>query len=267
MVALVVLSAALTPGTSPGQSIIPGIDGDWKIVTARFAGHDDLSAIGNVHTINNGKMQRPNRRTREYRLTFEPTTESIGKVDLTADRLDGEILKGIYSLNENGFTICYAYEPSMPRPSEFKSPDGQRVYLYAFERVAEPKSPNASAQRSSLSDIDGKWRVIGVRFAGEEDRSVIGDIHTFADGKLVRPNRRTREYSFTLDPTTITVGKIDLTADRLDGKTLKGIYTLDDNKMTICYAYEPSMPRPREFATPDGQRIYLYEYGRAGLGN
>lgn len=64
MVILAVLSVALTPNTLPAESTIPGIDGDWTIVTARFAGHDVRSSVvGNVHTIKNGKMQRPNRRS------------------------------------------------------------------------------------------------------------------------------------------------------------------------------------------------------------
>jgi hypothetical protein len=39
---------------------------------------------------------------------------------------------------------------------------------------------------------------------------------------------------------------------------LKGIYTLEGDKLTICYAYDPVLPRPTEFNTKSGVGSYLY---------
>jgi hypothetical protein len=44
-------------------------------------------------------------------------------------------LKGIYSLEGDKLTSCYAYDPELPRPTEFKTMPGVRGYIYVLERV------------------------------------------------------------------------------------------------------------------------------------
>lgn len=45
---------------------------------------------------------------------------------------------------------------------------------------------------------------------------------------------------------------------RLGEQTLKGIYLLEGDKLTICSAYDPELPRPTEFNTTVGVRKYIY---------
>ena len=59
------------------------------------------------------------------------------------------------------------------------------------------------------------------------------------------------------DPTCV-----DLGAERRGDKTMKGIYKLDGDKLTICYAYDPDSARPTEFKTSPDARAYLYELER-----
>ena len=55
---------------------------------------------------------------------------------------------------------------------------------------------------------------------------------------------------------------VELSADRLGNRTLKGIYSLDGDKLTVCYAYAPELPRPTEFKTSPDAIGYLYELER-----
>jgi hypothetical protein len=54
-----------------------------------------------------------------------------------ADCPGDRTLKGIYSLDGEKLRICYAYDPELPSPTDFKSMRGDRGYLYVFERVKE----------------------------------------------------------------------------------------------------------------------------------
>jgi uncharacterized protein (TIGR03067 family) len=110
------------------------MQGKWKIVRCEFSGRDDPQPVGVEDTITGEKWLRPGRRTGEYRLKLDPSKDPK-QVELSADRLGDETLKGIYLLEGDKLTICYAYDPSSPRPTGFKTDDDSRVYLYVLERV------------------------------------------------------------------------------------------------------------------------------------
>lgn len=111
--------------------------GKWKIVYCEFSGRDVTQTVSDVEdTISGDKWLRPNRRTAEYRLKLDPT-KNPKWVDLSADRLGDQTLKGIYSLDGDKLTICYAYDPESPRPTEFKTMPGVSGYVYGLERVKE----------------------------------------------------------------------------------------------------------------------------------
>jgi hypothetical protein len=40
-------------------------------------------------------------------------------------------------LEGDKLTICYAYDPASPRPTEFKTTSDVKGYLYVLERVKE----------------------------------------------------------------------------------------------------------------------------------
>jgi uncharacterized protein (TIGR03067 family) len=117
-----------------GPSEQEKMQGKWKIVRCEFSGRNEDAAVGVEDTISGTKWLRPNRRTAEYQLKFDPT-KNPKWVDLSAERLGDQTLKGIYSLDGDKLTICYAYDPDLPRPTEFKTEQGVPGYIYVLERV------------------------------------------------------------------------------------------------------------------------------------
>jgi uncharacterized protein (TIGR03067 family) len=110
------------------------MQGNWKIVRCEFSGRNQDQALGVEDTISDGRWLRPNRRTAEYRLKLD-STKDPKSVDLSADRLGDQTLKGIYSLEGDRLTICYSYDPQGPRPTEFKTTEATAAYLYVLVRV------------------------------------------------------------------------------------------------------------------------------------
>ncbi|HVU86030.1 MAG TPA: M56 family metallopeptidase [Pirellulales bacterium] len=251
--------------TSPDAKSDQPIDGTWKIVQCEFSGGVDAGIVGTVHTIQDGKWLRPGRRTGEYRLTMDLSKSPIW-VDLSADRLGDETLKGICSLEGDKLTICYAYDPKLPRPSEFKTTPNAKGYLYVLERtngvgVKTATADNASTAAAKLSPelekLQGKWKIIDCEFSGHDESQAAGTIDAISGDKWLRPNRRTAAYQLKLEVSKKPMW-VDLGADRLGDKTLKGIISLEGDKLKICYSYNPDLPRPTEFKTVAGTPAYIY---------
>jgi uncharacterized protein (TIGR03067 family) len=110
------------------------MQGEWKIVRCEFHGQNQDQPVGVEDTISGDRWLRPKRRTAEYRLKFD-TSKDPKWVDLSADRLGDQTLKGIYLLEGDKLTICYAYDPELPRPTEFKTMAGVNSYIYVLELV------------------------------------------------------------------------------------------------------------------------------------
>lgn len=80
--------------------------------------------------------------------------------------------------------------------------------------------------------------------------------------------------TFTLDPTT-SPKSIDLKVNDLDfaelgapvkipAMTLRGIYKLDGDRITLCFPTDPDGKRPTEFAVAGKKKVALLTLGRAG---
>lgn len=110
------------------------MQGKWKIVRCEQSGREVAQLVGVEDTIDGAKWLRPKRRTAEYRLKLDQTKDPKW-VDLYADRLGDQTLKGIYRLDGDKLTICYAYTPDAPRPTEFKTTPDAIGYVYVLERV------------------------------------------------------------------------------------------------------------------------------------
>jgi uncharacterized protein (TIGR03067 family) len=122
-------SAAVTDA----KSDLEKMEGEWRVVHCEFSGRNEVQPVG-VDTISGAKWLRPNRRTAEYQLKLDPSKDPKW-VDLSAERLGDQTLKGIYLLDGNTLTICYAYDTAFPRPTAFKTMRGVRDYMYVLERV------------------------------------------------------------------------------------------------------------------------------------
>jgi uncharacterized protein (TIGR03067 family) len=134
VIGLMALSALALIAFADDQSDQEKMQGKWKIVRCEFSGRDEAQSVGVEDTFSDAKWLRPGRRTAEYQFKFDASKDPRW-VDLSAERLGDQTLKGIYKLEGDKLTICYAYDPDLPRPTEFKTTSDVRGYLYVLERV------------------------------------------------------------------------------------------------------------------------------------
>jgi len=123
----------------------------------------------------------------------------------------------------------------------------------------------AAATRPAFADdttkdeekILGAWTVISFAEGGQKaPEAALQDMTvTFtADGKMTTKRGEQEETStFKLDPSK-KIKEIDGT--NAQGKTANGIYKLEGDSLTICFA-RAAGDRPTEFASPDGTKIVL----------
>ena len=81
------------------------IEGKWEIVHSEFSGRVSTSSNGTVDRIVDNEWIRPNRRTGVYTLKLNPKSNPK-EVDLSANRLVNESLKGIYKIIKKIYEIC-----------------------------------------------------------------------------------------------------------------------------------------------------------------
>jgi uncharacterized protein (TIGR03067 family) len=131
------------------------------------------------------------------------------------------------------------------------------IHALANDPAGRPPSAAAADDQSDREKLQGKWKIVRCEFAGRNQDQSVGVEDTISDARWLRPQRRTAEYRFKLDSST-NPRSVDLSADRLGDQTLKGIYSLEGDRLTICYSYDPQGPRPTEFKTTEETRAYLY---------
>jgi uncharacterized protein (TIGR03067 family) len=118
----------------------------------------------------------------------------------------------------------------------------------------------------------GRWSLIGgeeggVAIGGDMIRQlaavmVVTDTAYDISSQMLKQSLETGSY--TIDATT-TPASIDLTVTTGDdvGKTHKGIYRIDGDKLDLC-VNESDGARPTEFNTKPDTELNLYRYRRAG---
>ena len=104
--------------------------------------------------------------------------------------------------------------------------------------------------------IEGTWKLISGEQNGEaepqedlERSSLVieGNQHTVTIGEAVLKGTHTLDTSG--DPMTIDASD---TAGPFEGMSLKGIYRVEDDEFTVCFA-APGEDRPTEFTTKNGK--------------
>lgn len=139
VLAIAVLALLQLPAfaLSADQGDVDQLHGDWRKVQFEFNGTpgdaDQQPSLrirdGKALTLQNGK-ETPGI---ELTLKLDPTT-SPKLIDVVLP--DGQILEGIYKLEENRWTICLHTEPGVKnRPTIFESPQGSKLVLAVFEKA------------------------------------------------------------------------------------------------------------------------------------
>jgi uncharacterized protein (TIGR03067 family) len=119
-----------------------------------------------------------------------------------------------------------------------------------------------SADANDALNIDGRWKIVSVEFAGAEVPGLEDAEVLFADGEktLTVPDGRDEKGTYQLDATK-RPARIDSTTDSKTG-TERGIYTIQGDSLKLCLATAGG-PRPAEFATNQGTDQILIVLRRA----
>ena len=113
--------------------------------------------------------------------------------------------------------------------------------------------------------IEGTWKMIKGEQNGQDEPEedlkiskleIVGDRHTVTVGKAVL----TGTHQLGTSQTPMTIDSTD-TAGPFEGMSLKGIFKLEDNVLTICFG-APDGDRPTEFTTKDGKASILHVWKR-----
>ncbi len=133
------------------------------------------------------------------------------------------------------------------------------------QKTAESKAAG-DAQAKAIKELQGDWRVIRTERDGQVMSDVPSDASVNIEGdEMKRPGPDDRAGTFKLDPGK-SPAEIDVTytggPDK--GKTVAGIYSLKERRLTICI-FEPSAAaaqRPKEFKTQPNDHLVLVVFER-----
>ena len=123
--------------------------------------------------------------------------------------------------------------------------------LLLAEDKKGPKPP------TDIERLQGTWKVVSIEVNGNAEENEVGKTLTFDGVKFVLQGLEDAKFTLKLNP-----DKNPREFDLLDkeGKVfLKGIYKLDGNTLTACYAnkLDDALKRPKEFSGAEGRNQVL----------
>jgi uncharacterized protein (TIGR03067 family) len=140
------------------------------------------------------------------------------------------------------------------------------IAAFALVSFTAAPVPKADPVQEAKQNFQGEWKLTWIL---KEGRPVTKEELMNAKG-VVKGDRMTvtlgddsETGTFTLDPKADPAA-LDFTLDGEDRApvVVKGIYRLDKDKLTLCFA-SPGEDRPKEFASPGGSHTVLIVLERA----
>ena len=123
---------------------------------------------------------------------------------------------------------------------------------------AERSDPVYKVRRELL----GTWTAVARRISGKPVTKKPVTTLTVTPGTFTLQDGKKLILSYTIDPTA-TPGRITfITRQYGVGQLLNGIYTLDDDTLTLCLNTKPNAPRPESLKTTEGDGRMLLEFKR-----
>ena len=128
--------------------------------------------------------------------------------------------------------------------------------------VADAKD---DAVKKDVDAMQGKWQIVSLERDGKSVEVGKDAVRVIKDNTYTvtpRPGT-TIEGMFTIDPTA-KPKTFDGTATTGDnkGKTVLGIYKIEDDMLTLCWAL-PGKDRPTEFKSAEGSGVFLAVHKKA----
>jgi RNA polymerase sigma factor (sigma-70 family) len=124
-------------------------------------------------------------------------------------------------------------------------------------RADKPAAAGKEADPKDTENIRGTWVIVsaekaGLKRSGDDVKGL--QVVFAAGGKLIHKNgAREQEGTYTLDPT-----KTPKAIDASDGnEALQGIYKIEGDTLTLCFAAPDEKGRPTEFACQPGTKMML----------
>ena len=105
--------------------------------------------------------------------------------------------------------------------------------------------------------LEGKWELTSLERDGKPDAAMQGAVRVHEGDKysLTPKGGKTVTGTYTADAKTLDMKPDD---GRYKGKTLLGIYKIEGDTLTICFA-DPGQPRPTEFASKTGVVVAVHK--------
>jgi uncharacterized protein (TIGR03067 family) len=127
--------------------------------------------------------------------------------------------------------------------------------------------PKQDKDKDPAGELEGGWKMVLLFQNGEEVPSDLAS----NDELLVADNEYRTKLGATVEASTFKIDAtkkpkaIDFTytSGFSKGKTIKGIYKIDGDDLTICRGLGPESERPDEFAAPTGSELMLVVWKRS----
>ena len=178
-------------------------------------------------------------------------------IDLTIvdgpEEAKGKTSKGIYKLDGEKLTLCVTVPGKEARPKDFAQVDDE-AYLFELKKEKKSAPGDEKSEVELFKPFQGTWASSGEgieatwTFDGAKIKAIVGGMEYTCKAKI--------------DKDAKPHAAIDLTVvdgpEEAKGKTSKGIYKLDGEKLTLCVTVPGKETRPKDFAQVEDE-AYLFE--------
>ena len=138
------------------------------------------------------------------------------------------------------------------------------VYHVIGLLISQPKQDQV---KDPTLDLQGGWKMVLLFVNGDEvpaDQAASGELLVADDEYRPKLGATVEASTFKIDASKKPKA-IDFTytSGFSKGKTIKGIYKIDGDDLTICRGLSPDNDRPDEFAAPTGSELMLVVWKRS----
>lgn len=253
--------------------------GSWHVVAVEQEGKEVKDRMKSSMVITREKIvSRVGDVERLIAYKLDPTTKPKA-IDITY--LDARAtVPCVYALEGDTLKLCIpiAHKDDRPadkatreggrgghvRPTEVATREGSGTMLIVLRHAAEGKEQARDKPKQDKDLIQGTWKVAKVEAEGQdqsdkprEAKFFMQSTWTITEGKIViKSESNIAEVQFKLDPSAKPKA-IDCTMTavpnkEIEGKTFKGIYSLEGNTLKIHLPNDAGANRPTELETQRG---------------